>query len=104
MGEGKLVRDRIPEIIRARGASPMVREAAEAEYRGLLRQKLLEEANEVLAADDGSIAEELADVLEVVAALADLLGMGLEHVHELREQKAQARGTFAKRYVWEGNR
>lgn len=83
MGEGKLVRDRIPEIIRERGGSPVVREAAAAEYRSLLHKKLLEEAHEVLAADDGSAPEELADVLEVVAALAEDLGIDLKHVHEL---------------------
>jgi predicted house-cleaning noncanonical NTP pyrophosphatase (MazG superfamily) len=104
MGEGKLVRDRIPEIIRAHGGSPVVREAAAREYRELLHKKLLEEVQEVLAADDGSVAEELADVLEVVAALAEDLGVNLEHVHELREQKALARGRFTRRYVWEGNR
>ena len=104
MGEGKLVRDRIPDIIRARGGSPVVRQAAAAEYRGLLHAKLLEEANEVLSADDGSAAEELADVLEVLAALADDLGVGLEHVQKLRDQKAQERGGFAGRIVWEGNR
>ena len=104
MSEGKLVRDGIPEIIRARGGVPLVREAAAAEYRGLLHRKLLEEAHEVLAADEGSAAEELADVLEVVAALAVDLGTDLDHVHKLREQKAQERGGFARRYVWEGNR
>jgi predicted house-cleaning noncanonical NTP pyrophosphatase (MazG superfamily) len=103
MGEGKLVRDRIPDIIRERGGSPIVREAGPAEYRGLLHAKLLEETREVLAADDGSAAEELADVLEVVAALADELGFDLDHVHKLREQKARQRGGFARRYVWEGN-
>lgn len=103
MNEGKLVRDGIPEIIRAQGGVPSVREAAATEYRGLLHRKLLEEAHEVLAADDDSAAEELADVLEVVAALALDLGVDLDYVDNLRAEKAQARGGFTRRYVWEGN-
>jgi predicted house-cleaning noncanonical NTP pyrophosphatase (MazG superfamily) len=55
---GKLVRDRIPEIIRASGKEPLV-EVADAEFPTV-----------------GGDLEELADILEVVLALADHLGAG----------------------------
>jgi hypothetical protein len=40
----KLIRDRVPQIIRAQGDEPFVRIADPGEYRELLRAKLVEEA------------------------------------------------------------
>ncbi|MCI0711669.1 MAG: nucleoside triphosphate pyrophosphohydrolase [Chloroflexi bacterium] len=51
----KLVRDNIPEIIAANGQA--------------LRQKLVEEAQEVLQAKPDELVNELADVYEVLDAL-----------------------------------
>ncbi len=93
----KLVRDRIPQVIRANGEEPVVRVASEAEYRGLLRAKLREEVEEFLASEE---PEELADILEVIAALAEDVGVGWNELQKLREQKAATRGRFADRIVW----
>ncbi|WP_406382967.1 nucleoside triphosphate pyrophosphohydrolase [Streptomyces sp. NBC_01618] len=76
---------------------------AHEEYRERLRHKLREEVAEFLSADDSAVAEELADVLEVVHALALDLGIKPGHLEELRAQKAEARGGFAGRVVWTGN-
>ncbi|MFB7269635.1 nucleoside triphosphate pyrophosphohydrolase [Streptomyces sp. NPDC056244] len=103
MADAKLVRDLIPQTIRASGGEPMVYVAGPDEYRKRLRHKLSEEVTEFLAADDSAAAEELADVLEVVHALAVDLGMTLRQLEELRAQKAEARGGFAGRVVWTGN-
>jgi predicted house-cleaning noncanonical NTP pyrophosphatase (MazG superfamily) len=101
--KGKLVRDKIPQIIRAQGGEPIVRIAEAAEYRALLRAKLAEEVGEVLAADDADAPGELADVLEVVLALAADLGMNARQMESLRAAKAAERGGFAGRIVWSGN-
>ncbi|MFI5804493.1 nucleoside triphosphate pyrophosphohydrolase [Streptomyces sp. NPDC051561] len=101
---GKLVRDRIPQIIRDDGAEPITYTAGSQEYRARLRDKLCEEATEVLEADDEKAPEELADVLEVVHALAADLGINREQLEEIRETKASERGGFAERTVWTGNR
>ena len=103
-GEGKLVRDRIPEIIRAEGAEPVVYTADPREYRSRLRDKLGEEVAEFLEADDARAPEELADVLEVVRALAADLGVEVEQLEKVRETKAAERGGFTGRVVWTGNR
>src|SRR5947207_2637847 len=66
----KLVRDQIPDIIAAAGSQPSTRILDHASYRDALRSKLLEEAREAEAATDGQLASELADVLEVLKALA----------------------------------
>lgn len=63
---GKLVRDRIPEIIRRNGEEPVSYVADASEYRQRLRDKLSEETDEFLQADGEVAKEELADVLEVV--------------------------------------
>ncbi|MEU4496918.1 nucleoside triphosphate pyrophosphohydrolase [Streptomyces sp. NPDC023998] len=100
----KLVRDRIPQIIREDGAEPITYTAGPEEYRSRLRDKLGEEVAEFLAADEESAPEELADVLEVVRALATELGVDADQLEKIREAKARERGGFADRIVWTGNR
>ena len=100
MGRGKLVRDRIPEIIRANGEVPATRVADGAEYQRLLVAKLSEEVLEFIASEDPA---ELADIMEVVVALADGLGIGQSGLEKLRAEKAAERGGFSQRIVWSGN-
>lgn len=88
----KLVRDRIPEVFP--GSRYRVLEAAE--YGGALRAKLEEEVREYLT--DGT-PEELADVLEVLRALAALHGLTPEELEAVRARKEAERGGFAGR-VW----
>ncbi|WP_329002784.1 nucleoside triphosphate pyrophosphohydrolase [Kribbella sp. NBC_00709] len=99
---GKLVRDRIPEIIRASGTEPITYQADPAEFRRRLRDKLPEEVDEFLTADDETAVEELADILEVVYALAADLGTTKDHLETTRAAKAAARGAFTNRVIWTG--
>lgn len=101
MSQGKLVRDKIPEIIRATGEVPRTRVAHRAEYRSLLLAKLSEEVQEFITSDCDPA--ELADVLEVVIALADGLGIGRHGLETLRAAKAAERGGFSRGIVWSGN-
>jgi predicted house-cleaning noncanonical NTP pyrophosphatase (MazG superfamily) len=102
-GKSKLIRDKVPQIIQAQGVEPIVRVAGDAEYRQLLRAKLVEEAGEVATADDAHAPEELADVIEVVLSLAAGLGIDAEGLEKLRAAKAAERGSFTERIVWCGN-
>jgi predicted house-cleaning noncanonical NTP pyrophosphatase (MazG superfamily) len=87
----KLVRDRIPAIIAADGGQPVTRVLDHAGYEAALRAKLLEEAHEAQAAPDGQLASELADVLEVLQALAAVHDMGWEDVvSEANRKRADA--------------
>ncbi|MGI5202248.1 hypothetical protein ACQEU6_11810 [Spirillospora sp. CA-108201] len=92
----KLVRDRIPEIIRDAGRAPETRTATGEEHPALLRNKLYEEAGEYVATNDPA---ELADLLEVLHALAALHGLTPEQLEEQRAAKAAERGAFSKRFV-----
>jgi predicted house-cleaning noncanonical NTP pyrophosphatase (MazG superfamily) len=95
-----LVRDKIPQLIRDAGAEPVTRVADAGEYRGLLRAKLVEEVDKFLASEK---LADMADVLEVVLALAQDLGVDHERLEGLRAAKASERGVFADRIVWSGN-
>ena len=66
----KLVRDKIPKIIKNNNEEPITRILNDEEYKIELEKKLLEEYNEVLNATGGDYLEELADMLEVIDALA----------------------------------
>jgi predicted house-cleaning noncanonical NTP pyrophosphatase (MazG superfamily) len=101
MGGMKLVRDKIPEIMRATGQHTVVHTADTAEFQVLLRQKLAEEVDEFLMSQD---PEELADILEVLYALADCLGLDAAKLEALRQEKVERRGGFAERVVWHGPR
>lgn len=97
--KGKLIRDRIPEVFGSAG----VRALNETEFAAALRAKLAEETGEYLAATTpGERRAELADVLEVVYALAGLDGLSPADVEAARHEKAAKRGGFAARLWWQG--
>jgi predicted house-cleaning noncanonical NTP pyrophosphatase (MazG superfamily) len=98
MVHNKLVRDRIPEIIRASGGGCAVRTLSEAEYADALKHKLREEVREF---EESGEAEELADILEVVYAIAESRGISACELEKLRAQKAQVRGGFRDRLFLE---
>jgi predicted house-cleaning noncanonical NTP pyrophosphatase (MazG superfamily) len=102
LSQGKLVRDRIPQIIRSMGEEPIVYVADAEEYGSRLREKLSEEVAEFLGSDDDP--EELADILEVLYALAEQAGTDRQQLEKLRAAKAAERGGFASQIIWQGNR
>ena len=99
----KLVRDKIPEIMRSNGDEPIVRVVRGPELLNALENKFLEEHEEYLAATtpDAKL-EELADVMEVVFALAVQLGASKEKLLEVWNKKRQERGSFIEGYYLEG--
>lgn len=91
---GKLVRDRIPEIMREQGKDPEVERISGERLRLALKDKLVEEAGEVRQAED--IVEELADVLEVVDALIEAYGLDYGVIEHARADKKAKRGSFSR--------
>lgn len=92
----KLVRDRIPEIIKADGKECIVEVVDNKKKYELLERKLEEEVNEFL--EDKNL-EELADVMEVLFGLADSLGYSEDELLAKREAKKNERGGFKEGIV-----
>jgi len=91
----KLVRDLIPNIIEKTGKNYSTTILSDEEYIKELKAKLQEEVNEYLEADQHHDAvEELADILELMKALADQHNSSLEEVEKVRKEKAEKRGAF----------
>lgn len=90
----KLVRDKIPEIIRRQGEVPHIRVLSDKEYTAALEQKLDEETAEFHREKN---LEELADILEVVYALTENLGYSKCDLLRIYDQKHEKRGGFESR-------
>jgi predicted house-cleaning noncanonical NTP pyrophosphatase (MazG superfamily) len=93
---GKLVRDRIPEIMRQQGKNPQIEVIEGERLKAALKDKLVEEATE--ARDSADIREELADVIEVAEALIDAYGIDDVELQAMRWKKREERGGFDKGY------
>ena len=95
----KLVRDNIPSILEAEGKGYVGRTANnKEEFLIKLKDKLQEEVNEFL---ESPSAEELADIQEVLDALAFSVGSNAAEVATIKEEKAASRGRFYTGYILE---
>lgn len=94
----KLVRDRIPEIIEQSKKKTVTRILSNEEYITELDRKLNEECAEYQA--DKSI-EELADMLEVMYAIAEARGWSVSELEAVRKEKSEKRGAFKEKIYLE---
>jgi predicted house-cleaning noncanonical NTP pyrophosphatase (MazG superfamily) len=94
----KLVRDRIPEVIESTGKKFTTRILNNEEYITELKNKSFEELEEYVQTKNNEDAiEELADLLEIIHALAEYHGASIEKVEEVRKVKAEKRGGFKEK-------
>lgn len=92
----KLVRDKIPDIIKASGKECTTVVLSEDEYLKKIDAKLAEELEEYYKDQN---LEELADILEVIYAAAKARGYTIEELEQCRKEKADKRGAFEKRIL-----
>lgn len=92
----KLVRDKIPDIIRADGSEPVTHIATDDEYWAELKKKLHEEADEFTSSENTG---EIADILEVLEAILEYRGMNWDAIWEVKKLKAESRGAFTERII-----
>ena len=92
----KLVRDRIPEIVEKSGKQPVYSILSDKEYLAKLDEKLNEELAEY---QESKSMEELADLLEVIRAVAVARGSSIEEVESIRQDKAAKLGGFEKKIL-----
>ncbi len=93
---GKLVRDRIPENVAAGGEIARVAQLSRSEALAALKIKLVEEAFETRDAQPENLAEELADVFEVLEALLEQAGLTKQEIEAIKERKRSRRGGFGE--------
>ncbi len=94
----KLIRNKIPQIIKANGKIPTTRILPEDEYIQELCKKIQEELTEYIEAKTTpDKLEELSDLLELINALAQHEGTTLEEINNIRKKKAEERGGFSNR-------
>ena len=98
MKYNKLVRDKIPEIIKQKGKIPTTHIADNEEYWQSLKKKLREEIDEFLKESN---KKELSDILEVIWAICDFKEIEKQDLENLRKKKAKQRGGFKKRIILE---
>ena len=87
----KLIRDKIPEIIKKQGNLPKVKILDDENYFNALNQKLTEEVNEYL---ENYNIDELADVLEVIYAIVKYNKLSINDLEQIRIEKHNERGGF----------
>ena len=90
----ELVRDKIPEIIKADGKECETRVLDDKEYLLSLNEKLDEELREYYETES---IDELADIVEVIFAIVEQYGMSIQDFERLRLSKREQRGGFDQR-------
>ena len=94
----KLVRDNIPDVIREKGETPVIRALEDEEFLRCLEEKLREEVEEFL--EDQNL-EELGDILEVLEAMTHVHGWTDGEIRHAKEEKAQRNGVYRERIFLE---
>ena len=98
----KLIRDKIVEKIESTKGTAVYHRATDQEFEIKLKEKLIEEANELTGANDiESIKNELADVLKVTKEIMKLHAISEEEIKEIMQEKDEKAGGFDKRIILE---
>ena len=88
----KLVRDKIPEIIKDEYGYVDFYKADKKEFKKFLFEKLIEESDEVYEAKNKiELMEEIADLLEVIYAILKNENISLEEIEQIRKEKLEKR-------------
>ena len=93
----KLVRDKIPDIIKNNGEIAITRILEDSEYIEELNIKLKEEVNEYLA--DNNV-EEIADIVEVLIAILKYKNIDYSEFENVRKEKVEKRGIYTWNKKW----
>lgn len=101
----KLVRDRIPEIIKKEdGREVPVEVLNDSDFEQRLKQKTIEEATELAnSKSDDHLLEEIADLRELLDEIEKLKGFTKEQVQRVQAEKRAKRGGFSKRLLMLNN-
>ena len=94
----KLIRDRIPEIVKRAGWTPTVRILKKSEFLNALKKKVFEESGELIQAKDKKgIIDEIVDIQELLDVLASEIKITKSEIKKFQAAKRKKRGGFKKR-------
>jgi predicted house-cleaning noncanonical NTP pyrophosphatase (MazG superfamily) len=93
----KLVRDHIPDIIRASGRQCGIETVHDDEFIKALHAKLVEEAQEIAVAPIEKLADEIADLYEVIDYLISIYGINEVQIRRMQKMKHSNNGGYEKR-------
>ena len=99
----KLIRDKIPEIIKKNGSNSKTRILDNEEFKKELLKKIVEESQEVLETngDKKELTKEISDVLEVINYLTDVFELDRQEIEKIRKERKDSRGGFDKKIFLE---
>ena len=89
----KAIRDKVPEIIEASGASCIVHVLDDEKFVDKLVIKLDEEIEEY---KESKSIEELCDLIEISYRIAEINGVSNKELEEIIKKKNRERGKFKK--------
>lgn len=94
----KLVRDRIPEIVRKDGEIPFVRKLSQKKFKVEVLKKVIEEAKELSEVKNREeLLKECADLQEILETLIDAHKIDRKELNKLKNKRKKDRGGFAKK-------
>lgn len=95
----KLIRDKIPQIIKRDNAIPKLSILNQKRFVEELKKKLAEESVELqMASGKKEVLNELSDILEIIQAVARIEKIKWTEIEKKRKVKAKERGGFKKRF------
>jgi len=95
----KLVRDKIPEIIKKDGGTAKIIILKQKEFIKQLFKKLKEEVDELVKVkqEKKELSKEIGDIYEVIEAIIKNLKLNNRRIIKLKNERRKSRGRFSKR-------
>ena len=99
----KLIRDKIPEMIKADNCNPKTRIMDEKEYYIELFRKVVEEGKELAEIKNNKkeLIKEISDIYEVIDAIIEGYGLDTAEIKSVKEKRRKERGSFKKKLFLE---
>ena len=94
----KLIRDKIPEIIKDAGLTPSVKVLNKKEYLKEIKKKFIEEVKELVEAKTKKeVVNEIIDIQELIDTLVYEIDLTKSELKKQQKIKNKKRGGFKKR-------
>ena len=97
-GQGKLVRDNLPELLTKQGYPYSAKVLLPSELASHIVGKMPEEVNEIKFAlanqSKDALVEEIADLIELIDSLVKVANVTKEDLADAKQRKTDSRGSF----------